>query len=428
MKAAFISILLFFISANNLFFAYASDSSKQVARDLKKENKTALSRQKMIGQTLDEWEKKHVEKYEPSFSDSPFSEEKKIKMKGYYKMINLASKDYTQDDYYQSTQQRLRLDFDFKLNDIYSSKITWDNNWITGDILNTADFKAAKDVGSGTFFDVDKRVLNDADLFWATSLYRGYLKYDKKPFVVVLGRQRISWSVARLWETVDFFNPVAPLSIEPHERTGVDAVDLEWKIKGSTRLEGVYAPESNYKKSSFAGKFSTLLGNYDISLLGGKFKEDRAVAVTFDGYLSSGGLRGEVSYVFSNDGDDFKRFDAGYDYTFSNGLYTLIEYLYNGNALGESLAGDLTVRNQVATKNKHLIGNQLGYDLTPLLRVENITIYDPEETSVFVMPTLEYSLLTNVDLLAGAQLFLGSSDSEFGAYHNIYYTWLQWYF
>jgi hypothetical protein len=388
------------------------------------------SRREAIDKTLDEWElriHKTPAGQEPTTVSSSIKD--MVEIKGYLKAITLLSKDSPSNKAYFGAINRLRLDFDIALTEALNTKITWDNEATAGNILKTNDFNATKTSSQNTFLDLGHTLADNQDLFWDTYLYRGYVKYDKSPFIATLGRQRIAWSVAKIWETVDYFNPINPLSIEPDERAGVDAAAIETAITDNTRVEAVYAPQKHHQDSSIAAKATTLIGAYDLSLIGGQFKQDKLIAFTFDGHLSDGGgLRGELSQVFGDNKQDYQRLNIGYDYTFPNTVYVLFEYLYNGGASGEGLASGSNTSSHIQTKNKHLVGFLVGYDIMPILRAENLMLYDPEQKSIFTMPTIRYSIITNLDCMLGAKFFAGPADSEFGSYQHAYYSWLQWYF
>ncbi len=65
---------------------------------------------------------------------------------------------------------------------------------------------------------------------------------------------------------------------------------------------------------------------------------------------------------------------------------------------------------------------------TPLLRTENVLILNRDDGSRFFAPSLAYSLATNWDWEVGIQFFGGGADSEYGQFHDVYHTHVQWFF
>ena len=76
--------------------------------------------------------------------------------------------------------------------------------------------------------------------------------------------------------------------------------------------------------------------------------------------------------------------------------------------------GDVLGSSQVASASRHLVGGQLGYDLTPEIRGEFLVIYDWSGRSASFFPTLQYAPLDWLELTLGAQLFAGPRLSQYG--------------
>ncbi len=127
-----------------------------------------------------------------------------------------------------------------------------------------------------------------------------------------------------------------------------------------------------------------------------------------------------------------------HDFDLGTGLYTLVEHLYNGNALGfgrgeagralglyqERDAGgerivapgspDLLGQSRVVSAAPHLTGFQLGYDLSPELRGDFLVLVDWKGDSASFFPSLAYSPFGWLELTLGVQAFTGPAHSEFG--------------
>jgi hypothetical protein len=156
--------------------------------------------------------------------------------------------------------------------------------------------------------------------------------------------------------------------------------------------------------------------------------------------------------------DDFWQVVGSIDYLFDvgNGIYALVEHLYNGNALGfgggragsllpffESTAkppsglppgalppgaifvtgtsADRFGGSRVVTRSRHLTGVQLGYDVLPEVRADLLAIYDWSGSSAVFFPMLSYDALDWLELVLGAQFPVGPRRSEFGSAENLAY-------
>jgi len=277
--------------------------------------------------------------------------------------------------------------------------------------------------------------------YYGLKLHRGYAKITTDRFTITAGRQLVRFGSGKLWNPLDIMNPVSPLLIEGAEEVkGVDALRVEYYPKGSTEISLVYAPKRKYDElrsrylwghdSSFIGRVKTVVGDTDLAFLGGLLPERfiggaDVATVFFDGIL-----RGSILYSRPDDYDAFVTAGAGYEYSFSGGINFLIEYFYNGNSLNNnqtlmnaylqtSILGMDEMRyeilaNQFLTFNRHYLGVALGYDVTPLVHGDLLTIGDLEGQAVFCLPSLRYNMEENIDLTLSAMwgFTVGSPSSS----------------
>jgi hypothetical protein len=293
---------------------------------------------------------------------------------------------------------------------------------------------------------------------WTHGLYRGYLLFESQHFEGVIGRQRIPWGVGRLWNPIDRFNAIRPLALQSDQSAGIDAVLARWLVNGFTSLEAVFAPGHHREDHWYALRLHGVAWNVDYSLMAGVF--DEAPTAGLDLATNLGDAAGRLEVVYANprrdmwpiESDqayeipDFWQVVVSVDYLFDigDGLYALVEYLYNGNALGfgygkagpllplfeqtgepydpdgESspigpISSDRLGGSQVVTRSGHLTGLELGYDLTPELRADLLVLVDWDGLSATWFPRLRYSPLDWMELTLGAQLPHGRALSEFGS-------------
>ena len=307
-------------------------------------------------------------------------------------------------------------------------------------------------------------------------LYRGFIHYESEHFETTVGRQRIAWGVGRLWNPIDRFNAIGPLALEQDVTPGVDSVDARWVLSGFSYVQGVYAPGTASRNARYALRAHGVVGDVDYSLVGGVFLEALTLGFDLAGNFLGSALRTEV--VYTDPGRDvwpigadtpselppYWQIVVSADYNFSvgNGLYVLVEHLYNGNALGfgagragpllpffestpippEGVTGLLASLgpfatptsvntfggSQVITRSPHITGLQAGYDLSTAWRGNKTLLYDWIGESAAFIPSLSYTGFASMELSIAAQVFAGDKFSEFGDTEPVLYFIAEWFF
>lgn len=352
-----------------------------------------------------------------------------LTLSGSFKSLMAAGKTFSGEDYW-SDLNRLRLEIDVKPGETILIKTVYDNEAIAGTLLKTGEFAFAKEAKEATLFDLSREIADHQDLFWRHNLYRFYLTYSKRELNLTVGRQRVAWGQARIWNPTDLFNPVSPLRIEREQRTGVDAVNIDYSFGPLAGLNIVYAPGNERTEGSAGARVRTNIRGYDLSIMTGEFREDKVMGLDFAGNIGDSGFRGEGVFTDQKEGRDFSRIVLSWDYNFQDSLYLLLEYLYNGGNLGRD-ASHLNITafsGEIVTRNRNFLASGIGYDLTPLARFDLYSIYDIDGGSLFFNPGIRYNILRDLDWVAGAQIFSGDEGSEYGPFPDTYYTSLEWYF
>lgn len=353
-----------------------------------------------------------------------------LTLSGSYKNLLTIGETLLLKEDFWSDLNRLRLELDLKPSYSLLFKTVYYHEAFTGTILKKPESVAIKKGVEDNLFDLTGNILDNPDLFWRHSLYRIYLAYSIEDITLTIGRQRIAWGQARIWNPTDLFNPVSPLRIESDQRPGVDALSLEYSSGPLSGLNIVYAPGDEKGKRNAGARLRTNVKGYDLSMIFGEFREDKVIGFDFAGNIGDSGLRGEGIFTDPKVGKDFTRFVISWDYNFPNTLYLLLEYLYNGGNLGRgiSLLRIAEFSGEIATRNKNFFTTGIGYDPTPLLRFDLYAFYDMDGRSLFMNPNIKYNLFSNLDWITGVQSFSGDEDSEYGPLPDTYYTSIEWYF
>jgi hypothetical protein len=137
-----------------------------------------------------------------------------------------------------------------------------------------------------------------------------------------------------------------------------------------------------------------------------------------------------MTYTQPETGASYSRAVAGFDYAFPNTLILSAELYYNGAGASDPQDYDFAslFAGRIPNVGRRYAGFFAGYEITPLLKWNNYFVHNLADRSRYVSPVLVYSVKANLDWSAGVQFFGGGEGSEYGRFHDVYYTQVQWYF
>ncbi len=354
---------------------------------------------------------------------------------GYLKDLASGSRSYFTQDAWGDNLDRLRLTYDGKYRSWLAVHVDYDNEIHTGNEMGLPDFETVRGRQDAAWLGLQHAFVDRRNVYWDTSLYRGFVSLRHKRATLTLGRQRIGWGTAHFWSPMDMFNPINPLQIESEERQGVDAAELEFSSPGALRWSAVYAPQDGFRRSTSAVRLSRTIHNYDFDVAAARFGQDWTTGFDFAGQVGGAGLRGELTYRWRRPTPgiipiatrDALRLTVGGDYAFASGLYLVGEYFYNQGqpdlAPGQPLDANVFLRysNEIFTLHRHFLSGGASYPLTPLWKLETYVVGDLVGPSVVVLPRLSHNLTANTDLNFGAQLFASTKNGEFDGISNLVY-------
>ena len=185
----------------------------------------------------------------------------------------------------------------------------------------------------------------DNSIIYLTAEIRNiYAKMSKGPFTGTAGRQQVRFGSSRLWNPLDLLNPFSPVHVEGgDEQKGIDALRLDWYPGESTELTCVVNPvrehdaftETGLRSSNYAARFKTGVTEFDLALIAAYTARRVNCGMDFQFILFDGMLTGAVLWSDPDEGKSYVQCGAGYEYTFSSGIYFLAEYFYNGLPVNE---------------------------------------------------------------------------------------------
>ncbi len=377
------------------------------------------------------------------FSFSPsrsYCDDSKLSIAGYYKNMTAATKSNVNNNHFFGSINRLRLEFKKSIAS-WQFNLTLDNEGLIHDFKNEPDFAfvETRTQNPTAFLDWDQVSVDKKHLYLKHTIHRAFIKYYSPRFQAIAGKQAVDWGKMRFFSPLDIFNAIRPTDVEPDERMGIDAINLNFSHNSFTGLNVVYSQGEDSDTTNIGIKAYGKVSTYDLSVILASANKQRTAGFAFDGYIKDAGFRGEISYAkadFDRDRSYF-RTAVGMDYNFPNKVYLLFEQFYNGGH-ERSFPNLISFSNRryrkILSLQKHLSSIFTSYEVTPLIKLQNSLIYDWEGNSVTVNPEIKYDMFENVELTLGAQIYsdktdsLLTTDNEFGVYENAYYVRFKWFF
>lgn len=286
------------------------------------------------------------------------------------------------------------------------------------------------------WLDMTFRLASDTSFLFYTNIDRLYLKWSLKKLEITVGRQRINWGQNLVWNPNDIFNTYNYFDFDYVERPGSDAIRFQYYTGELSSLQ-IAAKLNNKKQLTAALMYKFNVHNYDLQFLGGVMEKDLVMGMGWAGQIKAAGFTGELSYFRNLDrfSDTTGQWIAsiGANYTCNNQIYLHGSFLFNSaGTTGPAgtntffFTGNMNPKN--LTRSKFDLFGEVAYPITPLIKADISSIYNPFDHSAFAGPSLDFSLAENLQLFTMAQLFFGKDKTEFGNYGQMYYLRLKWSF
>jgi hypothetical protein len=299
-------------------------------------------------------------------------------------------------------------------------------------------------------YDIDETLYpNDDDLderfILFQNLDRVLFTFTAQHFDLYLGRQSIAFGSARVINPTDILAPFTYNTLVKEERIGVDALRFKTPLGqlGEIDLGVVFGEEFDASKSAAFLRTKTYVMKTDITLMAMYFRENALFGLDLARSIGDAGSWFEAAYVFSDEGndEDYLTLSIGADYSFTDKLYTYIEYHFNDagreapedyfKARGETAFTD----GAVYLLGRHYVAPGVRYLVSPLLIVVAQALINLSDGSVLASPALEYNLAEDIYLELGVFLGIGDGptvapvpETEFGLYPDVYFASLNIYF
>jgi hypothetical protein len=342
-----------------------------------------------------------------------------FEFKGYLSNMQSAmfedpSKDWIIDGLFHN-----RLNFYWYGGEHFNASIQFRNRLMYGETLKLIPGYIDNIAKNDGLFDLSYNLLSGESYVLNSTIDRIWFQYTTEGFSATAGRQRINWGQTLVWNVNDVFNTYSYFDFDYEERTGSDAVRLQFYPNYTSTIETAVKIDSAHRITA-AAMYRFNVFSYDIQFIAGILsEEDYLGGVGWSGNIGSAGFRGEATYFhpkrnFSDTSGMFMG-SVGLDYTFPNTLMLQGEYLYSSNPYTSSFGfidyygGPLTVKQLAFTE--HTLFASGSYQITPLFFASLSGMYFPKMKGYFIGPNLSYNILSNLDLAFFLQYFNVAQES-----------------
>ena len=300
-------------------------------------------------------------------------------------------------------------------------------------------------------FDIDD--VDGDGLTLVNNIDRLAVSFPIGPADIRIGRQAVSWGSAWFWKPTDRFSPFSPMDIDPDVKRGVDALRAEVYFGPSTSLDFVatFERHENTDRELWAhggARFRTTIARYDLAISAARFQltdgSNLMAGVEFTGELGDVGFRGEAAFNYLPETEEWDIEGVlGADYHFPIGLTLAGEVFYNGLGTDDpgeyssfltdtsSTTAERISRGEAFNLGRYYAGIAVTQEVTPLVNLTLSAIGNLTDPSAFVIAGLQWSVVTNGRVTAGALIPVGEkpdqakgklAPSEYGLYPAMGYA------
>jgi hypothetical protein len=274
-----------------------------------------------------------------------------------------------------------------------------------------------------------------------------------------IGRQALTWGNGLIFNPMDLFNPFAPTDVLRDYKAGDDMALVRLPAGSFGEFQAVYVPRRNpanghlsREESALGSRIHFVRGALEFDLTAGWNRENLVVGAGVAGYL--GGAAWRADLIHTRLPKESRR--SGYvsavvnlDHSWTmwgwNG-YGFLEFFHGGLGDDDPAAAatdpdlaEALARGERFTLGRNYLAGQVRLEIHPLVNLLLTAIHNAGDSSSVFQPRVVWSMAENLDLLAGANLYRGGRDSEFGGFRIPgvrgeiapapgVYGWLTWYF
>lgn len=282
-------------------------------------------------------------------------------------------------------------------------------------------------------FNLQRAWISDSSFVVHTNVERLYVNYGNNKFDIRIGRQRINWGITTTWNPNDIFNTYNFLDFDYEERPGSDGGRITYRFNNTFNLEVAYANTGTKNGNIAAAKLSLNKWKYDMQFISGLYREYATIGCGWAGSIKEAGFKGEMQYLIKNsDSTDHLNVTIEGDYMFKNEWYLNVAILFNNSGLNTPISNWGTINLRISPEE--LMPTQWNTmisttkQISPLFSAATSILYAPGTNLMIILPSLQYSLLENLDINLFWQSFFVESNSRFEAVSHRCFLRMKWNF
>ncbi len=306
-----------------------------------------------------------------------------------------------------------RLNFNWYPSNWLSVNLGVRNRLMWGDSFSAFTNYSSNIAADKGYFNLNSNLFSGSSYLLNSSVDRALVEINTGKWNVKVGRQRINWGQNFVWNPNDIFNSYSFFDFDYIERSGADAVRIQYYPSMSSTAE-IAIKTDHENNITAAGLYRFNIWNYDFQFLGGMLNStDYVAGMGFSGNIKDAGFNGELSYFKpienEDNGNEMLVASLGTNYTFRNSLMLRIEALYSQETKGFDSSFLNYFSEELSAKtlslSEYTIMADASYTFTPLLSGSLSSMYYFDMEGYYAGLNLEYSLSNNLSLSAIAQYY-----------------------
>jgi hypothetical protein len=314
----------------------------------------------------------------------------------------------------------------------FNGSIEWRNRFFWGDLPRQDPMLAShlENVNEKISFPVVWTRNNNSLLH--TNLERAWIEFKKNRWSYKLGRQRINWGMNNNWNPNDIFNAYNLLDFDYEERSGVDGFRISHVLGEMKTLEWAGAFHRG-KDITTAIKYGFHTNGIDWQILTGIYRSMFTIGGGWQGSMGDWGVKGELQF-FGSHQEQRSLFNGSMEIdrlTPNNGyLYWSILYTEAGLKHAPSIWTDLSFQNSPLKLMPAQWNLLAGFrkEISPRFNASIGLIHAPFVELWIFYPSVNFSVITNVDLDLFVQSFFGKNNDSFGVIGHTLFLRGKWSF
>lgn len=345
--------------------------------------------------------------------------EKAIQLNGYVSALHSVIFESLNDDFINESLLHNRLNFSASLGDHVRLTAEIRNRLFTGDRVKSLDNYASWVSHDPGWMNLSWNLIEEHAYFLNTTIDRLSLDYTAGKTEIRIGRQRINWGQAMVWNPNDIFNAYSFFDVDYPEKPGSDVVRFQFFPSFSSVVE-VAASLNREKEVTMAGLWRFNRGGYDMQFLGGYAGSQDLVAGTgWAGNIGATSFRGEATLFVPAKKDSGQKTlllaTAGLDRVLKDNSMIMVQLMYCSHPpelqdFAVMYSSTLSPRN-LAFSEFTAFG-QFTWAATPLLNMTLSAMWFPDLKGYYAGPSLDFSLAENWDFSAIWQHFGGNTGDS----------------